>query len=229
MPQYRFRDRREAGRKLAEALSAYEGRNDLIVLALPRGGVPIAFEIAHALHAPLDVFVVRKLGVPWQPELAMGAIAVGGVEVLNGDVITGYSIPPHVIRAVAEREGEELRRRAERYRGDRPFPQLTGQTVILVDDGLATGATMRAAISAVRGQAPRAIIVAVPVASAGACQELRAAVTEMICLDSPEDFGAVGAWYDDFSETSDDEVRRLLSDSAVPVGRLQPNHSILST
>jgi putative phosphoribosyl transferase len=214
----RFRDRREAGQLLGQQLSPYKGRNDVIVLALPRGGVPVAFEIAQQLKAPLDVFVVRKLGVPWHPELAMGAIAGDGVEVLNGDVITAYEIPPHVIRAVAERESEELKRRVTQYRGDRPFPRLTGMTVILVDDGLATGSTMRAAIEAVRHENPRAIVVAVPVAAMSTCRELRTQVDDVVCLRAPSDFSAVGLWYEDFSQTTDEEVRRLLGAStpAVP-------------
>jgi putative phosphoribosyl transferase len=214
----RFRDRREAGQLLGEQLSPYKGRDDVIVLALPRGGVPVAFEIAQQLNAPLDIFVVRKLGVPWHPELAMGAIAGDGVEVLNGDVITAYKIPPHVIRAVAERESEELKRRVTQYRGDRPFPRLAGVTVILVDDGLATGSTMRAAIEAVRHEDPRAIVVAVPVAAGSTCRELRTQVDDVVCLRTPSDFSAVGLWYQDFSQTTDEEVRRLLgaSNPAVP-------------
>jgi putative phosphoribosyl transferase len=209
----RFRDRREAGQLLGRELNAFKDRNDVIVLALPRGGVPVAFEIAQELKAPIDVFVVRKLGVPWHPELAMGAIAADGVEVLNGDVITAYNIPEHVIRAVAERESEELKRRLRQYRGNRPFPRLTGMTVILVDDGLATGSTMRAAIEAVRQENPRAIVVAVPVAAASTCRELRAQVDDIVCLRTPLDFSAVGLWYEDFSQTTDEEVRHLLAES----------------
>ena len=181
------------------------------MLGLPRGGVPVAFEIARELEAPLDVFVVRKLGVPWQPELAMGAIAGRGTEVLNGDVVTAYSIPPNVIRAVAEREGEELRRRLERYRGDRPFPDLRDRTAILVDDGLATGSTMRAAIRALKKEQPESIVVAVPVAAARTCEEIRREVDDIVCLRTPTDFSAVGLWYQDFSQTTDEEVRELLS------------------
>jgi putative phosphoribosyl transferase len=213
----RFRDRREAGQLLGEQLSAYQGRHDVIVLALPRGGVPVAFEVAFLLRAPLDVFVVRKLGVPWHPELAMGAIAGDGVEVLNGDVITAYNIPPHTIRAVAEREAQELNRRVTQYRGDRPFPRLVGMTVILVDDGLATGSTMRAAIEAARHEHPRAIVVAVPVAAVSTCGELRSQVDEIVCLRTPSDFSAVGLWYEDFSQTTDEEVRRLLAASMAAV------------
>ena len=196
---------------MARQLTRYKGRRDLIVLALPRGGVPVAYEIARELNAPLDVFVVRKLGVPWQPELAMGAIAGRGTEVLNGDVVSAYNIPPHVIRAVAEREAQELRRRLEQYRGDRPFPALHGLTAILVDDGLATGSSMRAAVNALRQERPAAIVVAVPVAAASTCEELRPDVDEMICLYTPANFAAVGLWYEDFSQTTDEEVRDLLS------------------
>jgi predicted phosphoribosyltransferase len=216
MPQERFRDRRQAGQLLAKALAPhYKGRDDVIVLGLPRGGVPVAYEIANELNAPLDVFVVRKLGVPWHPELAMGAIASDGVEILNGDVVTAYNIPPNVIRAVAEREGQELQRRLQQYRGNRPLPELTGRTVILVDDGLATGSTMRAAVAAVRQQNPRAVVVAVPVAALDTCYELRPEVDDIICLRTPRDFSAVGLWYEDFSQTSDEEVRQLLSEALV--------------
>jgi putative phosphoribosyl transferase len=210
----RFRDRGEAGQLLAKQLGIYKGRSDVIVLALPRGGVPVAFEIARELKAPLDVLVVRKLGVPWHPELAMGAIAGDGFEVLNGEVVTGYNISPHVIRAVADREAQEMKRRVQRYRGDRPFPSLTGLTVVVVDDGLATGSTMRVAAKAIRHESPRVIVVAVPVAAASTCRELRCEVDDVICLRTPPDFSAVGCWYEDFSQTSDEEVRRLLSKSA---------------
>ena len=213
--QRRFDDRHEAGQLLARDLTAYKGREDVIVLALPRGGVPVGYEVARELNAPLDVFVVRKLGVPWQPELAMGAIAGDGVEVLNGDVVTAYNIPPHVIRTVAEREGEELKRRLLQYRGDRPFPSLTGKIVILVDDGLATGSTMKAAVKAIRQENPRMIVVAVPVAATATCEELRREVEDVICLRTPVDFSAVGLWYDDFSQTTDEEVRHLLGQAAI--------------
>ena len=183
-----------------------------MVVALPRGGVPVGYEIAWELSAPLDVFVVRKLGVPWQPELAMGAIAGQGVEVLNGDVVTAYRIPPHVIRAVAEREGVELRRRLAEYRGDKPFPELANQAVILVDDGLATGSTMRAAVSAVKKERPRAVVVAVPVSAAATCRQIEPDVDLVVCLQTPSEFSAVGVWYDDFSQTTDEEVRQFLSE-----------------
>lgn len=207
----RFHDRREAGQLLARRLADYKDRDDVVVLALPRGGMPVAYEIARELKAPLDVFVVRKLGVPWQPELAMGAIAGKGTEVLNGDVVTAYNIPPHVIRAVAEREGQELQRRLQAYRGIRPLLDFHDRTVILVDDGLATGSTMRAAVVAIRQEQPKAIVVAVPVASSEACQEFQSIVDDTICLLTPLDFSAVGRWYTDFSQTTDEEVRELLS------------------
>jgi putative phosphoribosyl transferase len=211
----RFHDRREAGQLLARRLEAgYKDRDDLIVLGLPRGGVPIAYEIARGLRAPLDVFVVRKLGVPWRPELAMGAIAGNGIEVLNGGVITAYNIPPHVIRVIAEREGIELQRQLLAYRGQRALPDLRGRTAILVDDGLATGSTMRAAVNAVRQQQPRAIVVAAPVAAPRTCLAFQSKVDDIVCLHTPSDFAAVGDWYDDFSQTSDDEVRELLSDDS---------------
>jgi predicted phosphoribosyltransferase len=207
----RFHDRREAGQLLARQLADYKDRDDVVVLALPRGGVPVAYEIARDLKAPLDVFVVRKLGVPWQPELAMGAIAGKGTEVLNGDVITAYNIPPHVIHAVAEREGHELKRRLQEYRGHRPFPDLRDRTVVLVDDGLATGSSMRAAVNAVRHERPREVIIAVPVAAPSTCREFEKEVDRIVCLRTPTDFSAVGLWYEDFSQTTDDEVRELLS------------------
>ena len=213
----RFRNRAEAGQLLARVLDEYAGRNDLVILALPRGGVPIGYEIARQLRVPLDVFLVRKLGVPWHPELAMGALASGGVQVLNDEVVRMYGIPPHVIKAVAAQEQEELDRRAREYRGDRAFPSLEGRTVILVDDGLATGSTMRAAVAAVRQQKPARIIVAVPVAAVQTCDEFRHEVDDIVCLRMPEMFSAVGAWYDDFSQTSDEEVRALLAAAATSI------------
>lgn len=208
----RFHDRREAGQLLARRLAPYQDRNDVVVLALPRGGVPVAHEIARELKAPLDVFLVRKLGVPWHPELAMGAIAGTGTEVLNGDVVSAYNIPPHVIRAVAERERAELERRLQEYRGTRPMPSLRDRVVILVDDGLATGSTMRAAVGAIRLERPRSIIVAVPVAASDTCRDFQDEVDEVLCLHTPPDFFAVGRWYEDFSQTTDEEVRELLND-----------------
>src|SRR5712691_5226049 len=207
----RFRDRREAGRLLAAQLSAYANLPDVLVLALPRGGVPVAAEVARALGAPLDVFVVRKLGVPGHEEYALGAIATGGVRVLNEDVVRALQIPDHVIDAVAAREQEELARRERVYRGDRPPLDVRGRTVILVDDGLATGATMHAAIRALRQQQPARIVVAVPTAAPQTCDALRSEVDDVICAITPEPFHSVGLWYDDFSQTTDDEVRELLA------------------
>ncbi|MBI4469832.1 MAG: phosphoribosyltransferase [Acidobacteria bacterium] len=206
----RYENRKEAGQLLASELMSYAGRADVTVLALPRGGVPVAMEVADALNAPLDVFVVRKLGVPGHRELAMGAIATGGVLVINEEIVRFLKIPSEAIRAIAEEERRELSRREYAYRGDRPSPKLEDRIVILVDDGMATGSTMRAAISAVREQDPAMIIVAVPVAAASTCEELRLEVDLVVCPMMPEAFSAVGAWYDDFSPTTDEEVRDLL-------------------
>src|ERR1700726_1255747 len=206
-----FRDRREAGRVLAERLAAYANRPDVLVLALPRGGVPVAYEVARSLGAPLDVFVVRKLGVPGYEELAMGAIATGGVRVLNDQLVERLGIPAHMIDAVAARERQELARRERLYRGGRPPPDVRGRTAILVDDGLATGATMHAAIEALRQQKPARIVVAVPTASPEACEEMKAKADDVICAITPEPFHAVGRWYQDFSQTTDEEVSVLLS------------------
>src|SRR5438445_3876086 len=210
----RFRDRREAGRLLGAHLSAYANLPDVLVLALPRGGVPVAAEVARALEAPLDVFVVRKLGVPGHEELAMGAIASGGVRVLNEDVVRPLRIPGDVIDAVAAEEQQELERRERAYRGDRPAPDVRGRAVILVDDGLATGSTMRAAVAALRQQRPARIVVAVPVGAAETCAEFQAEADETICARTPEPFYAVGLWYDDFSQTTDEEVHDLLERAA---------------
>jgi len=206
----KFTDRVEAGRLLAEQLGAYAKRADVVVLALPRGGVPVAYEIATRLHVPLDIFLVRKLGAPGQPELAMGAIATGGARVLNDEVIRYLAVSPEVIDAVARAEQVELERRERAYRGDRPTPDLHGRVVILVDDGLATGSSMRAAIAVVRTQAPSRVVVVVPVAARETCDELKREVDEVICLRTPEPFSAVGLWYEDFSQTTDEEVRELL-------------------
>ena len=206
-----FRDRRDAGRVLAEKLAAYANRPNLLVLALPRGGVPVAYEVACALGAPLDVFVVRKLGVPGYEELAMGAVATGGVRVLNDQLIERLGIPDHVIDAVTAREQQELARRERLYRGGRPPPDVSGCTVILVDDGLATGATMHAAIEALRQQNSARIVVAVPTASPDTCEEMKAKADDVICAITPEPFHAVGRWYQEFSETTDEEVRDLLA------------------
>jgi erythromycin esterase-like protein/predicted phosphoribosyltransferase len=206
-----FHDRAEAGRQLAAKLAAYTNRPDVLVLGLPRGGVPVAYEVARALGAPLDVFIVRKLGVPGYEELAMGAVATGGVRVLNEALVKRLGIPDYVIEAVAAREQEELKRRERLYRGGLPPPDVRGRTVILVDDGLATGATMQAAIRALRQQHPARIVVAVPIASREACEELREEVDDVICAVTPEPFHAVGLWYEDFSQTTDQEVREILA------------------
>ena len=207
-----FQDRREAGRMLASRLSAYADRPDVVVLALPRGGVPVAYEVAKALHAPMDVFLVRKLGVPGHEEYAMGAMASGGVRVLNRDVVEALHIPNEVVEQVIAREQRELERREREYRGDRPFPDLRGKTVILVDDGLATGSTMLAAVMALRQKQPARIVVAVPVGSPETCDAFRDHVDEIVCAITPDPLYGVGLWYTDFSQTSDDEVRKLLSE-----------------
>jgi predicted phosphoribosyltransferase len=207
-----FRDRRDAGRHLAQQLMDYADAPGLLILALPRGGVPVAYEVAKALQAPLDVFLVRKLGVPGQQELAMGAISTGGVRVLNEEVVDLLGIPEEVIDAVAREEEQELNRREREYRGDRPPPEVGGRTVILVDDGLATGSTMRAAVAALRRQQPRRIIVAVPVAAPATCEEFKGVVDDIVCATTPEPFRAVGLWYQDFSQTTDEEVHDLLAE-----------------
>jgi predicted phosphoribosyltransferase len=219
-----FPNRREAGRALAEQLTTYAGRTDLAVLGLPRGGVPVAFEVARALHAPLDVFVVRKLGVPGYAELAMGAIASGGVRVLNDEVVAGFGISKGTIDEVARREQVELERREHAYRDGREGLPLEGRTVFLVDDGLATGSTMRAAVSAVRKHKPARVIVAVPVGATDTVRMLRGDADEVVCLATPEPFDAVGLWYEDFSQTEDDEVRRLLAE-ARPAKAMESGHA----
>ena len=206
-----YPDRSAAGKILAGQLAHYARRPDVVVLALPRGGVPVAFEIADALGVPLDVFLVRKLGVPGYEELAMGAIATGGVRILNDTVIREMQIPAHLIEQATERERAELRRRESLYRGDRPAPELRGRTVILVDDGLATGSTMRAAVAAVRQHQPARVVVAVPVAAPETYAAFTSEVDEILSPFTPENFRAVGQWYADFPQTSDDEVRRLLA------------------
>ena len=211
-----FGDRTAAGRQLAAKLAEYADCSDVLVLALPRGGVPVAFEVARALHAPLDVFLVRKLGVPGHEELAMGAIATGGVRVLNEDVVRMLQVPDDVLDAVAAEQLQELQRRERAYRGDRPPPDVRGRTVILVDDGLATGSTMRAAVAALRRQGPARIVVAVPVGAPETCAEFQDEADAVVCARTPEPFYAVGLWYEDFSQTTDEEVRELLEQAAEP-------------
>jgi len=209
----RFADRREAGRVLARMLEGVSTDPDPVVLALPRGGVPVAREVAAHLGAPLEAFVVRKLGVPGHEELALGAVASGGALVLNQDVVRSLDLSTDVIEAVADRERQELARREREYRGDRPMPDVAGRCVILVDDGLATGASMRAAVAAARRLEPARLIVAVPVGAPSTCDELRREVDEVVCAITPSPFHAVGVWYDQFDQTTDDEVRALLADA----------------
>jgi putative phosphoribosyl transferase len=219
-----FRDRFEAGRYLASALRGYSGSPNVLVLALPRGGVPVGYEVALALHAPLDVMLVRKLGVPGHEELAMGAIASGGVRVISDEVIHALGIPDRAIAAAAANEQHELERRERAYRGNRPFPEVQGKVVILVDDGLATGATMRAAVTALRAQQPERLVVAVPVAARETCEALRAEVDEVVCAVTPDPFIAVGQAYRNFSQTTDEEVRDLLQRSAEELAPVPPVH-----
>lgn len=207
----KFRDRSEAGRVLAEKLRHYAGREGVLVLALPRGGVPVAYEVAAALDAPLDVFLVRKLGLPGHQEFAMGAVAAGGAMILDQTVLDQLRISSEDVAQVVEREKAELARRERLYRDARPPPEVRDRTVILVDDGLATGATMRVAAAAVRRRAPQRLVIAVPVAAGETCQELRAEADEVVCARTPAPFYAVGAWYEDFRQTTDEEVRRLLA------------------
>jgi putative phosphoribosyl transferase len=217
-----YANRRDAGRQLASHLMAYAGDLRALVLGLPRGGVPVAYEVARALEAPLDVFVVRKLGLPGHEELAMGAIATGGVRVLNEDVVQTLRIRDEEIDAVAAAEQQELERRERLYRGDRPPPDVAGRTVILVDDGLATGSTMRAAVAALRQQQPARIIVAVPVGSPETCNEFQELADDVVCARTPDPFYAVGLWYGDFAQTSDEEVHALLENANLghsPAGR----------
>ena len=213
----KFKDRHEAGRALAEALRKYAGRDDVLILALPRGGVPVAYEVARALHAPLDVFLVRKLGVPGHEEYAMGAIAEGGVIVLDRGVVQQLNLSPSAVDAVIRSERAELERRGQLYRKGRPGLDVRGKTLILVDDGLATGSTMRAAVAALRKLGPARLVVAVPVSAPETCEALRGEADEVICARTPEPFHAVGLWYQDFSQTSDDEVRELLAEGTAPV------------
>ncbi|MCW8445634.1 phosphoribosyltransferase [Fluoribacter gormanii] len=205
-----YDDRYQAGRVLTDLLKDYEKRTDVIVLALPRGGVPVAYEIASKLSLPLDIFIVRKLGVPGHEELAMGAIASGGITVFNEEIVNSLHISKEAINKIQKSEQEELSRRELVYRGKKPFPMLPGKTVILVDDGIATGYTMRAAIAALKQQNPAKIIVTVPVAARSTCDEIAPLVDEIICPMRPVNFYAVGMWYNDFSQTTDDEVMQLL-------------------
>jgi putative phosphoribosyl transferase len=211
-----FTDRAEAGRRLAEVLDAYGGAKDLLILALPRGGVPVAFEVARALRAPLDVFLVRKLGVPGHEELAMGAIAAGGIRILNQGIIRALRISEERIEEVAEAESRELQRRDEEYRGALPPPEISGKAVILIDDGLATGSTMRAAAAAVSARRPARLVIAAPVGAPESCRSLLDAADEVVCVETPDPFYGVGMWYRDFPQTSDDEVRALLQRARAP-------------
>lgn len=205
-----FANRSAAGKRLAQEFFEYKGRDDVVVLALPRGGVPVAFEVALALNAPLDIFLVRKLGVSGREELAMGAIASGGVLVLNTGIIQALNISENEVNEAAQREKGELQRREREYRGDRLYPDLHGKIVILIDDGLATGASMRAAVEGVRAQHPEKIVVAVPTGSIEACQQMEQVADEAVCVQTPQPFFGVGMWYDDFAQISDDQVRELL-------------------
>jgi predicted phosphoribosyltransferase len=209
-----FQDRFEAGRVLASRLRQFSGRHDVVVLALPRGGVPVGYEVAEALHVPLDVFVVRKLGTPGQEELAMGALAPGGITVLNREVIQALEIPRQIIDAAVRREQSELERREREYREGRPAADVKGRTVIVVDDGLATGSSMRVAARALRKQGATKIVVAVPVAARSTCEEFEGEADQLICAATPEPFWAVGQWYRNFTQTTDDEVRELLARAA---------------
>ena len=209
----RFKDRRDAGRLLARKLSVYTNHTDVIVLALPRGGVPVAYEVALALNAPLDIFLVRKLGLPGREELAIGAIASGGIRVLNEDIIRVLGVPEEVINIVARNELQELQRREHNYRGDRPAPEVRDRKVILIDDGLATGASMRAAVVGVRAQHPARIVIAVPAAAPELCNAFQFEVDEMVCAMTPEPFYGLSRWYEDFSQTTDEDVRMFLREA----------------
>ena len=209
----RFKDRRDAGKRVAQKLSAYAERTDVLVLALPRGGVPVAYEVSRTLNAPLDIFLVRKLGVPGREELAMGAIASGGIRVLNEDIIRVLNIPQEIINIVTQNELQELQRREHSYRGERPAPEIRDRIVILIDDGLATGASMRAAVVGVRAQDPARIVIAVPAAAPETCDAFQFEVDEMVCAMTPEPFYGLSRWYEDFSQTTDEEVRMFLEEA----------------
>ena len=214
----RFHDRTDAGRCLARSLAKYAGTEGLLVLALPRGGVPVAFEVARSLNAPLDVLVVRKLGVPGHEELAMGAIASGGVRVVNEEVVGQLGITGATLEAAVAREAAELRRRERAYRGDRPFPKLNGRTVIVVDDGIATGSTMVAAVRALRGLGAARVIAASPTVAPPTAEGIRREADDLVAVIMPADFAGVGQWYDDFTQTTDGEVRDLMAKAAAPRG-----------
>jgi putative phosphoribosyl transferase len=218
-PDSSFSDRRDAGRQLAKQLSRFRDRQDVVVLALPRGGVPVAFEVAQDLRAPLDVFIVRKLGVPGHEELAMGAIASGGTIVRNEDVIRQMNVAASSFEAAVSSESRELARREVAYRGDRPALKVLNRVVILVDDGIATGASMRAAVHAVQRGQPKLVIVAVPVAAENTVRDFNDNLALTVCVHTPEEFFNVGAWYDDFSQTSDKEVRDLLAQATLDLAR----------
>jgi putative phosphoribosyl transferase len=217
----RFSNRTDAGRQLASALAHYAGRSDILVLGLPRGGVPVAFEIAAELDAPLDVFIVRKLGLPGHEEFGIGAIATGNVRVVDKSVLEAYGVDAETLDQITERERLELERRERLYRDDRPFPAVAGRTVILVDDGLATGSTMRAAIAALRAKGPREIVVAVPVGAPETCAAMKKLADEVVCLATPDPFYAVGLWYEHFEQTDDEEVHELLERAASRAARLR--------
>jgi len=215
----RYLNRTDAGRRLAAALARYAGRSDVVVLGLPRGGVPVAYEIALALDAPLDVFVVRKLGLPGHEEFGIGAIASGGVRVVDDAVLRSYGVDADTLDRISQRERLELERRERLYRDDRPFPSMRDRVVILADDGLATGSTMRAAVAAFRAEAPREIVVAVPVGAPETCSAMRHIADDVVCLETPEPFYAVGLWYEDFEQTEDQEVHTLLGRAAARANR----------
>ena len=217
----RFHHRKEAGQRLADQLIEFKNQKEVLVLALPRGGVPVAFEIAKKLNLPLDICLVRKLGVPDRQELAMGAIASNGVRIINQAVVNWLNISPRTIEQVTETEAKELQRRDRTYRGDKPSPNIENKTIILVDDGIATGSTLKAAIALLKQQHPRQIIIAVPVAPPAICQELRTEVEQLVCLEMPDNLTSISLWYDDFSQTSDQEVCRLLAIAdGVSIGQL---------
>jgi putative phosphoribosyl transferase len=218
MPE-RFLNRTDAGRRLAAELTRFAARSDVVVLGLPRGGVPVAYEIALALDAPLDVFVVRKLGLPGHEEFGIGAIASGGVRIVDESVLRAYGIDAATLDRITERERRELERRERRYRDDRPFPPINHRLVILVDDGLATGSTMRAAVAALRAEGPREIVIAVPVGAPETCAAMRHVADEVVCLETPDPFYAVGLWYEDFEQTTDEEVHDLLERAAARASR----------